>query len=259
MPYNTRYRKSSRRFQKKRSTFKRRFKPKRTMQRTNKSQILYRGLKNTAIPPTYKTKFSIYAAVSLAGGLVSTKGAILANVLTHPFNNAINGFWTGLVPPTYATLNPTGLSSLLESNVYSQYRVYATKLKLSLSCAGTDTILFAVLPINQSAAAATYAGNTYYTISGQPMCKHTTATAARSGIINMYCPTHLIWGVPYQSVRDDVSGAYVGTVATLPVDPWYYMVWIQAVDTADDNVTIQAELTFYAELFSPQYGQLLEI
>lgn len=251
----------SKSYRRKRTTKRRTYRRKRRFFKkkfiANRSMIKYIAGPGQFVPPRLRTKFNCSAKVILASGMTTTDGAIYANVLTTPLNNSYQAMWVNAIP-SHLLVSPVGARSLLNANLYRDYRVYGCKMSVTaLAEDPTDSCEFIIIPVTETAASGVSLLS-IQELRSEPFAKYGMLTNARPYRASGYMTTSRIYGVAKKAIEYDVSGSFIGNYVapTVPTNKWYWWVFTQTSDLGPTvgDVSIVVNMTFYAELFNPTYG-----
>jgi hypothetical protein len=139
--------------------------------------------------------------------------------------------------PSKASLNATGFAALCNANLYQNFRVLGSRIKVEVApVADIDILVVTVTPsaVSSSPTSVTTALGQPYTktkmiMRGQP---------ARDCTIINKMSVATILGVTPRSIVDDLSGQEFGSYASQPVDLQYWHVNFIREDGAVTNSTI---------------------
>lgn len=164
-------------------------------------------------------------------GSANTSGHVfvILNSANEPFTG---GGWMN-PNETLSSLRPTGISALLNVNVYSRYRVLAATLVLNfLPLAENDVVSAAITP---ATTVSTYP-TTYQQASTQPWTvRQLFSSGRRNGAasgLSLHITTAQIVGVPAAAMVFDPTGQTTGAYNAAPGTPLYFVCNWETVDTA---------------------------
>jgi len=211
-------------------------------------------------PPRFRTIMT----TSTKGYVSSGTGQLLwycrMNGVNLPFSGG--GWNNGL--PAIATLQPTGLKSVWNTDLYNRYRVISSRITLVLSPQATaDTTLVTITP-----SVFANSPSTNYSALAQPLTVHKTVSAntapgART-LINRVSTSQLL-GVRSQAIEDDLSGQFIGNIISgSAVDPVAMHYWIVNFYTEDGtvyggNIVFDCQLEHEVEFFGDDSGSVVEV
>lgn len=204
---------------------------------------------NSPLPPLYRTKFHIAADYYTGSGAGSGVWyiPIFMNQLVHPLAPAATG--VTILGLNTVTANPTGLTQLLNTNTYLNYRVLAVKAKVDpMPDSSTDATLVCLSASNNvNQPPNVWAGqDAPWTVSG-------VFGAGRSSqkSLSLYVPLHKFFGLSKMAIRDDLSGRFSGTATVTPTNLGYINIYgndmINQIYT--NPVAVRVRLTYYVELY----------
>ncbi len=210
--------------------------------------MTYRPLSSigaTPFPPRFVTRFTCEAdyKIAAASGSITT-GYVYGNSLFTPFYN-VNGAaatlpYTHLGPATAATLQPSGATSLLNSNLYSDYKITRSKISIVLlpgpACANVEATIAPSIATNQP--------STIYIAKTAPYSKSamftSTGGAANRALTVQISPPQF-FGLSRLQGKADV-GEFMQTFSSSLQTPLFAFVWSIFLQTCDGNQTVAASL-----------------
>ena len=234
----------------------------RRAKRSNKELIIYKAPAQMPYAPRFRTKFScdVYgywnASSIIMGGI---QMYVKLNGLLTPYNG---GNWSNALPGI-TTLMPTGLTALLNSQLYQSFRVYGSRIEFEmLPNAAVDSVECTITPSESVGAPATVA-----TAMSQPLTKSGFFSFSKndvnsrkgSTLINS-CTQHRLLGVSKSAIENDLSGNYEGSNLANPIVP---MFWIVNVATANGilntlSIDYRCKMTYFVELWANNSGNLVQ-
>ncbi len=223
----------------------------RNKNRVSQDTLFWRPLNHQIpLPPRLHTKFTsvVYGFTTNGVGSGDYSWGLFANALYKPFDTAT---WSGLTFNNVAstTIQPAGFTALCNPELYTRYRVLESVISVDVLPQSIED--GCVLSIAPGAAL----GPVVSGLMNQPWAKsHTFASGrtspSRNGLTNRL-KVHRIYGVPKQSVLDDVSGAFDAQYNSTPTRSLF---WILALESGDNTVLnksleVRIEVTYTVELF----------
>ncbi len=202
-------------------------------------------LGSTPFPPRLVTRMTCESDYKIAAASATiTSGYAYGNTLFTPFFN-VNGSaatlpYTFLGPATAATLQPTGATSLLNSNLYSDYKVTRSRIRIMLmpgpACANCEVTVAPSIATNQPstvyiAKTAPYAKTAVFTSTGGP---------ANRALNVQVSPAQFFGLSRLQGRADDaeLTQTFTSSLQT----PLLAFVWTIYLQTCDGNQTVAASL-----------------
>lgn len=208
-----------------------------------------RGVNPIPFPDCLRTKFLIeaYCYTTSGAGSGAYTWTVAMNSLFQPFNT---GNVSGLTPvnASLSTMQPIGYSNLCNANIYTEYRVLASEIFVNvIPQSVTDACFVSITPTKNNNT--TVYANTRLTTTcvmsanRDPPTKHGLRNRIRVG--NFF-------GVKDRAIQDDLSGGFTSTYAAVPNVPFYWNIWVQAIDgsTFTDPVGVEFRIIYDAELFA---------
>lgn len=252
---------------KQKRTFKKR--PMRKARHTRKHQkrdaelVVYRNIKSIPFPSRYKCRFETNVYGYLSSGTNSGYYAAKLNSITFPLNQA--PILPNSTPPV-TVQQPTGYSSLVNTFLYTKWRVYNSRITVEfLPESLTDTIQAVVVPVSNTGVmtpTTAFAMNQPFAKSGLMSASKDDHNARGGGSEIISSMTqHKLLGVRSQAIEDDLSGQFTGGYMT---DPTSLMVWQISWATPDSvnlsaNCKYRVRIEHFVELFNPFTGNTLEV
>lgn len=234
------------------SKIKKGYKKKAKVNATYKMVSFYPSGTNSPLPPRYRCKFitNVYGYTSLGVGSGAYSFAVKLNSPRLPMASGFLGTGITWVNIATGTLNPTGLTTLLNANYYTRYRVYSSQCAIDLIPQSIqDSVVATVSPILNNVFATTADA------IKQPFTKSYDFVNARNppskyGLKN-YITQHGFVGVRKQAIEDDLSQSYVGYYNA---DPQNLLLWNITMSTIDNTILnnaleLRLRLVHYVELF----------
>lgn len=140
------------------------------------------------------------------------------------------------------------------AQLYTQYVVIGSKVKITGMSGGAVPLLWTVIPT----VLPTMGTSTVRTLAQQPHAVHgyTANTGGGHDVVTLtkYISTAEVYGVTPEETRIEptFTGAMTPTTGSDPGSQWYYRVVVNAVDetTSVPSTTCGIEMTFYVELFN---------
>lgn len=168
---------------------------------------------------------------------------------SSPFQN-IQGIYTS------AQINPLGLTSLLNANTYTRYRVYASKISLrvtpTVASDAVDVIIYPYpgVPVNTT---------TLQQVIGLPYSKQKVFTISTDTPLTVYATTSDVSGYKKEAIQLDTANQLTGDLAAGPSQYWTWGVTMQQQETQgalNNRLGFTAEVTYYVELYELNYAGL---
>lgn len=213
------------------------------------------------LPPAYRTKFHAEFYGYEAAGISSFRYGFLLNRLFNPFSSGPLAYPNASKP--MATLTPTGIENLLNSDAYLYYRVYKCRAQFEIvPQALTDTVNVSITASDQNSRpidSSDAMGRPFSTTKFQSSSK---MNGKNGSSVSLTVPMAKYIGVSAQSIKDDISFQFTGDWQNaLGPQREYYI--ITCADTPDGANTVQpleyyVKVTWYVELFGLQYNALIE-
>lgn len=197
------------------------------------------------MPPRFVTSLTCEADYKIAAATGSlTSGFAYANSLFTPFYN-VNGVvatlpYTHLGPATAATLQPSGVTSLLNSNLYSFYKVTRSRIRLQLipgpACANVE--------VTVAPSVSTTQPSTIYIAKGAPYSRSVMFSStgnSQSKFLNSQISPSQMLGLSGLEAKADIAD--LGQVfSSTPQTPALAYVWSIFLQTCDGNQFVAASL-----------------
>lgn len=199
-------------------------------------------------PPRYRTTLTAVMRGAIATGTGPVDYIAYMNSPLLPFAP----FSWNSTAPSKASLNATGFSALCNANLYQNFRVLGSRIKVEVApVADVDVMIVTLTPsavISSPVTTAAALGQPYTRTKmiqrGQP--------ARDSTLVNKMSVATIL-GVEPRAIIDDMSGQEFGSYASQPVDLQY---WHLNFVREDNNVTnsnigyivsIQYDVEFFAD------------
>lgn len=247
--------------------------------KASKELVTYMAPQQLPLPPKYRTKFTakFFGSVPAAAGSASRTWLVNFNDPSLPFAYTGTGTFgasTNLFDaPSIAnnTLNPTGFTTLWNTNMYQAARVYSSSIALEMiPSALADTVEAYIMPISAIPAAGFVVGTSNYMALSQPLTKSQIFSSSKTnniknkGQLVNYCSQHKLLGVSKRAIEDDLSGNYEIDLANNtpnPLVPTYWQLGYDTLNKADlaTFLDYRISVTYYVELYSLNVGQLLQV
>jgi len=210
-------------------------------------------------PPRFQTTFFVEGdwkiPAATSGPFV---GHVCANYPSYPFYPAGSASFTTLTylgPSSVAALRPTGWSSLINSTMYTNYKV--TRSTISVNISGTlssNNFTASLIPVN------TYASNpSAYIIRTQPFCKTGMFSNSKNNegcdkngwLTNTYTPGRLTGYTPFEVKADTYQ--LVGSGSIDPAqEAWFYLTFnTNSLDvTGTEPALLRVRVSYDVEMFN---------
>jgi hypothetical protein len=182
------------------------------------------------LPQRFRTVFTMAFEGVTAAGTGPSRYFVYGNSVITP---ASGGGWTNS-NPAIASLQPTGLTRLLNSTSYQVFKVHGSRISVEMAPqAQVDTVVLAVTPSFLSTQPANYGAAIGQQFTRDKMLVEGTPRSSRTVINKM--ATHRLYGVRPQAIEDDLSGKMQGDVTTHPANPWF---WVITFELSGNGVLI---------------------
>lgn len=210
---------------------------------------------NMPLPQRLRSKFTTALnGVFTSGGTAQRLYNVKLNGLITPFNPATGGgsiAWEGPFVPL-ANIDPTGLSILLNATAYTQYRVLASSIKMSvLPESISDNTYITITPSTTISLPATYSNGITQPYTKQKTFSCNKYSGGSGEWLSHYIAVSKLMGVNYRSVQDDVSLVYNAIYNADPSDIMYWVINFCQSDNVAPGAAIPYTVivTHYVELF----------
>lgn len=225
--------------------------------------VLYKSFQQMPFPRVFQTKFKTIVQGYIKAG-VDASNATLQFKLNSPYLPFDQGAATGLANTTYyagvapnnRTVQPAGWSSLMNANLYNNYRVIGCKIRITMNnqALGDNGLVCTIIPTFLTTPA-----NVGVALS-QPYCKKMLLSEAKTNILSNYMTQHKLLGIQKRAIEFDLSGKYFGFYNAAPGAPMY---WAIIFSNNDGSVTtspvpFEIELTHYTKCWTANTGGLIE-
>jgi hypothetical protein len=206
-------------------------------------------------PQRYRTRFYVESAWAVPIAVAATFDGIVGfNDLTHPFNSAFSAL-TYLGPATAATLEPTGLTTLLNANMYQSYKVFNSTIGLKFSSTtSSNNMLCTIVPSTSSSLTTDI-----YVQRTQPLARNGCFNASKPDegcnqqgyLVNSRTVAQVLGLSQLQFDADDsllVAGVGGGPASTI-----YWYIFFQAIDQDVSSATksiLQVRVSYDVELWN---------
>lgn len=215
----------------------------------NSNMVVYMAPRQLPFAPRYRCKMTACIYGSQPAGVSSGHYYAKLNGAHLP----LNGTWPTATVPPVASLNPTGYSAIINSTLYQNVRVYASKFEIEfLPQALTDTVEVTVTPSQTSAnPATTQVAMAQENTKSMFMSSSKTNSKSGSAITNAIA-VHKFIGVSNRAIEDDLSGNYDHTFNG---DPFALLFWVVNWACPDGVITatpleFRAKITIYLEAWN---------
>jgi hypothetical protein len=242
---------------------RRKYKPKQKKQYkktyANQSVISYRAPRQMPYAPRYQTKFTCGIYGSVNAGTVAAQYYTSMNSVFTPLGGASG--WPNPSQPL-VTLMPTGLTALLNANLYTRFRVHASKISIEfLPQALADTLEVTVTPSDNQTIPATAAAAISQPYTKSLFMSSSKMNSKNGSFISNYMTIHKFFGVRKRAIDDDLSLQFTGTYL---VDPAKQLFWVVNIATPDGAVTVtpveyRLKMTYYVELYANSTANLVQV
>jgi len=220
--------------------------------------VQYKAPRSMPFAPRYRTKMhcDIYGSLAAATAASGHYYVKLNNALL-PYTG---GGWPSAVP-AIATLNPTGYSSIVNINLYSQYRVIASSITIEfLPSALADTIEVTVTPSAANTIPATTAVAMQQPYTKSMFMSSSKQNSRNGSSITNYIDVARFLGVRKQALQDDLSGEYIGAYNAPSTIQFYWVVNWATPNNANNTTPLdyRVKMTYYIECFGAIFAEMLE-
>jgi len=201
-------------------------------------------------PLTFRTKMTMTFESSISA-LATTDFMIKGNSF---YQSGPNTSWTS---PSFSTNIPSGLISLLSSNVaagspapYNRYRIYHSYVRAD----HTPTTISALIPYTLSIFPSSnidYTAMALATVNEQPFTKvkfNTSAnTSGKCQSLTHNQTTMRQFGLRFPSQMEDIE--YSGTITADPVSTWYWHIRFDGISATAISLYIKFFVEYDVEFF----------
>lgn len=228
--------------------------------RKTQELLIYNNVKQAPVPSRYRCNFMTQFYGYVAAG--ATGGTYTANV--NGLYGPVVGSWPNSTPSA-ATLQPTGYTSLLNINLYNQYRVYGSSILVEfLPESLVDTIQVVIVPsmINYFGSYGTgYLMGQEHAKSGLMSASKDDHNSKKGGSeLRNSITMHKLLGVSPKAIEDDLSGKFVSSYNNNPSNTALWGVsWVTPDGSAlSANCKYRVTLIHHTECYQPYNIHMLE-
>lgn len=209
------------------------------------------------IPPRYRTKVTtmVYGRIEPADLAITgaNRAYVNMNSIYLPFNN---GTWGagGTGPFTLnsglpSTIQPAGTSMLSRFQMYQAFRVYSSKIELSIVPETASDYIEATITPSENTNSP---GNVGAALA-VPYTKHLLfATGKGKSKLTNYMSVHKMRGVSKTALANDLSGQFEGAYNANPASRQYWIINLgqNNGDGTSLDIAFDLKITYWVEFFS---------